>query len=345
MPFQKRRPSWLVSRRCLAILLRLAQGPANGEELREAVRLSTGPAALQGDAERTLENDLHYLRNRWDVELTYERESHQYQLMGLPFPLLALPPGDLITLAFLYHNFTSSTPQGDEVHALLNRLVALLPEEQSRQVQRLRTIPDLELEVLDPEEIEDDVWSAVEKAIMERRQLSFCYRPISPERGTAEARRLYRVEPYGVDFLDGHYYLEAYCLQLQIDDRTSRHRGTRQYRLSRITPGSIQILPDKLPPGPRTPEGYVIRYRLSPAIACGGVTARFPETRIKILPDGSAEVEAWTTNLWRARQAMLRYGENCRVLAPEALVTMMRESVSQMALYYRTEKEPLARDS
>jgi predicted DNA-binding transcriptional regulator YafY len=107
-----------------------------------------------------------------------------------------------------------------------------------------------------------------------------------------------------------------------------------RYRLSRIVPGTVQVLPDKIPPGRRPVRTYTIRYRLEPAIARGGVTPRFPETTVHLLDDGSAEVEAEAANLWHVRQVLLRYGEHCQALAPEELVRMMRETVLKMAVSY-----------
>lgn len=331
MPFGRRGSSHGATQRRLVLLVRLLRGPAGLEELLEAVRHTLGPEAYAGSPIRALEYDLHCLREEWGVELEYRRSQRRYCLGDLPFPLLDLPNEDLKALAFLYHNFPIIAPHGNEVRALLDRLMALLPEERRRQVLRLRTIPELELEALDREEVSPDVWSAVEEAVVGRRQLAFSYRPARREEGT-EHRHI--VEPYEVELQDGHYYLEGYCLRSCIGSEERSGVGTLRYRLSRIVPGTAEVLPARIPPGRRPACTYTLRYLLDPEIARGGVTPRFPETQVNLLPDGSAEVKARTSNLWRARQILLRYGEYCYVLEPEELVEMMQETVARMARRY-----------
>ena len=327
MPFGRRVSSHRATQRRLLLLVRLLRGPAGVEDLREAVRQALG-SAYEGLSIRTLEYDLHCLRQEWRAELEYRRSGRHYVLGALPFPWLDLPDEDLKALAFLYHNFPLTAPHGNEVRALLDRLVALLPEERRRQVLRLRTIPELDLEVLDRDEVAPDVWAAVEEAVVRRRQLAFVYRPA--RRGGEEGRdHRHVVEPYEVELQDGHYYLEGYCLRVQVGSEERRNAGTLRYRLSRMVPGTAQVLPAQIPPGRRPTYTYTLRYLLGPEIACGGVTPRFPETQVNLLPDGSAEVKARTSNLWRARQILLRYGEHCQVLEPEELVVMMRETAAR----------------
>jgi predicted DNA-binding transcriptional regulator YafY len=333
MPFGKRRSSILAFYRRLTLLGRLLRGPAGREALFAAVDQELGPDALGPAPERVLESDLAALRREWDAEIRYERAGQVYRLAEIPFPLIDLSEPDLTALAFLYSVFTPEAPQGPAVRALLDRLVSLLPGERRRQVERLRTIPDLELGVLDPEGIAPDVWEAVEQAAVTRRQLSFRYRPLRRAAGAPEEEE-HRVEPYGVAFVDGHYYLEGHCARLRAGVEVRTEVGRRRYRLSRLLPGTVQVLPDKLPPGRRPARTYTLRYRLAPTIAGGGVSPRFPETRVTPLPDGWVEVEAQTVDLWRARQVLLRYAENCRVLEPPELVQDMREAAAAMARLY-----------
>lgn len=342
MPFGRRGSSHWATQRRLVLLVRLLRGPAGAEELLEAVRQALGSEAYADSPIRALEYDLHCLREEWGVELRYLRSQRRYCLGAPPFPLLDLPDEDLKTLAFLYHNFPLTAPHGNEVRALLDRLIGLLPQERRRQVLRLRTIPELELEALDREEVSPDVWSAVEEAVVRRQQLAFLYRPARREAEALEHRHV--VEPYEVEFQDGHYYLEGYCLRTSAGSEERSNVGTLRYRLSRIVPGTAEVLPARIPPGRRPACTYNLRYLLGPEIARGGVTPRFPETQVTLLPDGSAEVEARTSNLWRARQILLRYGEHCYVLEPEELVEMMRETVARMARRYGLPAEETERE-
>lgn len=333
MAFGRRGSSHWATQRRLVLLVRLLRGPAGIEELLEAVRQALGPEAYAGSPVRALEYDLHCLREGWGIELTYRRSERRYCLDALSLPLVDLPQEDLKTLAFLYHNFPLTAPHGNEVRAFLDRLMGLLPEERRRQVLRLRTIPELELDALDREEVSPDVWSAVEEAVVQRRQLAFSYRPARREAEEIPEHR-HVVEPYEVELQDGHYYLEGYCLRACVGSEERSSVGTLRYRLSRIVPGTAKVLSARIPPGRRPACTYTLRYRLGPEIARGGVTPRFPETQVTLLPDGSAEVTARTSNLWRARQILLRYGEHCCILEPEELVVMMQETVARMARRY-----------
>jgi len=333
MPFGKRRSSTLAFHRRLTLLCRLLRGPAGRGALSAAVAQELGPDVWGPSPERVLESDLAALRRDWDADLQYDRGSRVYRLVETPFPLIDLPESDLSALAFLYSVFSPEAPQGPAVRVLLDRLVGLLPGERRRQVERLRTIPELELQVLDQEGIAPDTWETVERAAVERRQLAFRYRPLQRAAGEPGEEE-HVVEPYGVEFVEGHYYLQGYCVRSRAGAVERTHLGTRRYRLSRVLPGSAQVLPAKLPPGRRPARTYTIRYRLAPTIASGGVSPRFPETNATPLPDGSVEVEAQTVDLWRARQVLLRYGESCRVLEPPELVQAMRDAARAMARLY-----------
>ncbi len=331
MSIHKRRPSWLAVQRRLAILVHLVRGPAGRRELIQTVSRRVGPDASGEQPFRTLESDLRALRCEWNAQILYDRADQVYRLTHLSLPLLDLPEEDLHTLAFLYHNFSPEAPQGNAVRSLLDRLVSLLNEEARQKIQRFRTIPDLtDLEV--KEELEEELLKVVEKAVTERRELRFGYRPAGAGEG-----RIHRVQPYGVDLRAGHYYLEAYCLEMHIGKNCYTHRGTLRYRLSRIVPGTAEVLPAKFPPGRKPRPVYTLRYRLSPQIAGGGVTPRFPETQVRLLEDGSAEVEAQVVDLWWAHKTLLRYGEHCRVLEPPKLVEMMRQTAQKMAKIYAQE--------
>jgi hypothetical protein len=53
--------------------------------------------------------------------------------------------------------------------------------------------------------------------------------------------------------------------------------------------------------------------------------------------DGSAIISAQTSDLWQARQILLRYRKHCRVLESPELIELMRERIERMARMYRTD--------
>ncbi|NJM08353.1 WYL domain-containing protein, partial [Candidatus Gracilibacteria bacterium] len=50
--------------------------------------------------------------------------------------------------------------------------------------------------------------------------------------------------------------------------------------------------------------------------------------------DGSATVTATVTNLWQARQILLRYGDACCVQEPPELVALLRKTALGLTAIY-----------
>ena len=131
---------------------------------------------------------------------------------------------------------------------------------------------------------------------------------------------------------DSHTYLHAYCYYSTINGLAATYV---LYRLDRIIPTSLTILPTVLPPYPPPRPVYTIRYTLGPMEARRRDIAHwFDRSETTFAADGSAHITATTPDLWQARQVLLRYREHCRVLDPPELVVMMRESIQRMAALY-----------
>ena len=64
------------------------------------------------------------------------------------------------------------------------------------------------------------------------------------------------------------------------------------------------------------------------------VAAYFPNTQISYHDDGSASVTATVTNLWQARQILLRYGDACVVSEPPELVALFRATARGLSALY-----------
>jgi predicted DNA-binding transcriptional regulator YafY len=151
-----------------------------------------------------------------------------------------------------------------------------------------------------------------------------------------EASRQHRVAPYGVFFRpEGHGYLDATLLEVTPAGSETIHTVI-DYRLDRIVPGTVQLLPRVLPPARAQPRAYVLRYHLLPVVARRrDIAAYFPNTQIAYNDDGSATVTATITNLWQTRQILLRYGTACEVLEPPELVALFRKTAEGLLEIYR----------
>lgn len=100
-------------------------------------------------------------------------------------------------------------------------------------------------------------------------------------------------------------------------------------------PGTAAVLPTVLPPVRPSPPAYRLRYTLVPQVARRrDVAAYFPNTEITYHDDGGAEVTATVTNLWQARQILLRYGDACQVHEPAELVALFRKTAQGLIELY-----------
>ncbi len=171
------------------------------------------------------------------------------------------------------------------------------------------------------------------KAILERHVLGFSYCAA----GQADRQpRYHEVEPYGIVFRNGHYYLEAYDVFSRGEAHGTVPQGkVRDFRLQGILDdGMLRILPDRLPPSRRPQKRYHVRYLLRPPAIRHGISRHFADMQIERQPDGSAIVEASPTDPWDAARLLLHYGENCVVLEGDEVLGHMRRMVNGMAKNY-----------
>jgi predicted DNA-binding transcriptional regulator YafY len=326
-----KRSSWLTFQRRLFLVRQLIRGPALA-----SVLISKANAAFPGvpdgiyagDVAAALRHDLAALRREFGCAIHYQPGvgyllDHPGQLA-----LIDLPDEELDALAFLLNNLAASAlPNAPHVSALLGRVIALLPEERRHALEASATHPRLD----SPKPLagpDADILRRLTDALG-RHEVSFMYHsPLNP--GLSE----HRAAPYDLTYRDGFTYLEAFCLECR-DETAPLERRYVFYRLDRIVPGTFRRLPRRLPPGRPPRQRYRIRYRLAPDLARRhDFAVWFADTTVSFTPDGAAIVEGQTTDLWLARQILMRYREHCRVLEPPELVEMMRTSVELMAQSY-----------
>jgi hypothetical protein len=90
-----------------------------------------------------------------------------------------------------------------------------------------------------------------------------------------------------------------------------------------------------LPPQRIAPPSYGLCYRLLPVVARRrDIAVYFPNTQIEYHDDGSATVSATITNLWQARQVLLRYGTACEVVEPVELIELFRKTAQGLTTIY-----------
>lgn len=330
-----RESTWLVARRCLAIIRRVQRGPATRGELVEAVLAQEGEDAYDG-AERAalksrVEKDLIRIRRRLRVDVYYNRRLRGYIIKDTWLPLLDLPDEDLSTIAWLEQTFGPDTPQHGDVQAFLGRLRSYLDVDRRRAVRQQREQVAIDLSRRDEDEIAPDVISTIEDAIYRRVRITFDY--YAPDRGDEEPRR-HTIDPYEHYFERGHQYLRGYCRSIDGPEGLYEPRAWYTYRLGRIA--DVTVLSQKLPPTPPPARTYDVVYELAPVIAKGGISSHdvIEIQSVEERDDGSALVQGTTTDTFAAVQALMRYRHNCKVVGGPAMVQRMEEVVETMAELY-----------
>jgi predicted DNA-binding transcriptional regulator YafY len=332
---------WTAFRRCLAVFQRLAQGPATKAELMRAAR-ELAPGAYEAPsreaAGRRFERDVTNLKERLGAAARFDRHSGRYVLDEAgPLLGLGLSPGALRGLAFLLDTFDEASAAADTVRPLLEAIQRLLPPDQLRRLQGASPELDVDLRHLDRGEIAPGVWEAVRRAASARRLLRFEY---VSTRDDPPVTRTHEVEPERPRFREGHWALPAYCRRVVTGGEERLDAGRLTYRLTRIRPESVEVMPDKFTPRPR-PRGTRLVYRLGRDVHRGGVSARFEEMQVSPAgADGWVTVTARTDDLFAARRVLLAYGENCQVLAPPELRRQVATAARKMAGFYEEEETP-----
>lgn len=328
-----KRSSWLTFRRRLLLVRSLLRGPATSAELIAAINAELGEQGYPEAAAAALKHDFDALKGEYGCQISYDRAARRYHLIELgELALLDLPDAAMEALAFLEASFPagSDLPEHAHLRELLERIVLLLPP--ARQLQHRKRRSALRLGIgVGGGRIDPEVLTQVKQAISARRELRFAYLGNADHNGP----RTHRVAPYGITFRpEGHGYLDATLLDVTPSGGETPHAAI-DYRLDRIVAGSVEILPTILPPLRPAPRPYALHYTLAPAVARRrDVAAYFPDTHITYHADGSASVTATITNLWQARQILLRYGDACTVQGPPELVALFRRTAEGLRRIY-----------
>ncbi len=329
-----KRSSWLTFRRRLLIVRLLLRNPLSKEQIIEKVRAELGSESYPDAAESALKHDMDALKREFGCRLLFQRSTGEYVLEDLgELALLEVPDGCMEALSFLDASFPpgSPLPEHANIRALLERVIQLLPVSRQSEFREKRSTLVLDMVGRAPNHIDRTVVGMLRRAITFRQEVQFEYMSLSD---ISEAR-LHRVAPYRIFFKpQGHGYLDATLLEVTPAGRETVH-AMIDYRLDRIVPGTVKILPAMLPPERIQPPIYDLCYELRPIVARRrDVAVYFPESQISYHEDGSATVTAKVTNLWQTRQVLLRYGTGCKVLQPPELVDMFRETAHGLVELY-----------
>jgi len=268
---------------------------------------------------KALERDLQRLQNL-GIVFNYDPQKRCYieKESGSLSGLIHLAEDEMEILKQIPMVFRQ-TPYEEAAQEFRNKLVQMLPLDQqhktSENVHVRMSFPALEQ--LKPYE---QTALQIDKAFREQREMTFLYKPP----GRKEPYEMRVLVTSELELRDGHFYFELQSLRSEIQ---------RSYRLSRVVPGSVKLHPKRI----TIPQHHIVpiklRYWLSSDLE---PTPHFPN-RFEAKQDEtgwivSAEVDE--RDIFRVVKILLRYGGNCQVLEPVALVDEMRRTVEEIAKRY-----------
>jgi predicted DNA-binding transcriptional regulator YafY len=317
-------------RRRKALLALLHQGPQRKDGIIAALDRDhlwqydpvDDPATIAQRREVQFHRDLYALRLHYQID--YDQKNGRYFLIETPFGL-SLSQRRLAAFALVLDTFHQKTiPHAQDIQDLFAFLLSRLPDDQQRAVVEERRALNIELsERTDYSALDPATLNEIERAILRSQQLAFSYR--SPGSGK-EVRHV--IEPQPLRYKDGHIYLYGWSIDYEKE---------LQFRLDYILPGTANMLP-KMVMRTRPPaRTYLLRYHLTPVIARNKVSQHFPDQKNELHADGSATITATISNLFEARQILLRYGENCIVESPPELLKLLQPVAIHFQRYLTSE--------
>lgn len=308
-------------------------------------------AASHRQANRIFERDIKFLD-----ELGYEIEKNltaedkrviRYHIVPGTGPgtQFLFTQSELDTLIVIYSLFTDPTknvqsqaaqllpaqpsrhPFSEQVLALIERFVALLPEKQRIQFDQSVRKPYIYFNIAPvtdylPHRVIIDF---IVTAIADRRSISFLY---SSSRGKKTPTPHERVDPYYITHIDGHFYLIGYSY---------RTENFYEYRIDRIIEESLERQPYSIDlTRQRNPIEF--RYWADEDLVHGGLSQRWLSQSVErdeeYIDENNRKrrrflVRATDYSEWRIRQQLRRYANKVELIEPQYLRDLMRHDLQQ----------------
>ncbi|MCK6551466.1 WYL domain-containing protein [Myxococcota bacterium] len=281
-------------------------------------------AGTLGASGRTVQRYIEVIRERFGVEVVFDRErgGYRYSNAGLPIPAARLSEDDLVAL-FLAAPMVArhrGTPLGPRFEAALRKLTASLPERARERIAPLAehvhvrgTAP---VDVL-------AVFQTVLEAIVDERQLALNY--LSASRGTLSDRV---VDPYALTVVDDAWYVLAFCHARArvLPFHLRRIWACAPLKTTFVRPEGFDPeahLGDALgiftPPDPATKAEKIVVRLDAFAAQWAREHQLHPSQVLKGTTRGTVELTLSLAATEEVERFVLGWGEHAEVLAPEAL--------------------------
>jgi predicted DNA-binding transcriptional regulator YafY len=291
-------------------------------------------------SERTIRNDLAFLRDRFNAPLDFNRtQGHHYTDPDWRLPSISLSQGELFALTLGARMLTAygGSAYRSQLQSAIEQLAQRLPEQSHVDLQQLATERVLfrtgaELD-LNPE-----VWHVLEQACQQQRRVWMRYG--TPGKPVSERE----LDPYVLHFSRNNPYVTGWC---------HLRKEPRWFRVDRIR--EIRLLQHRFEVDPTfdreahlesafqhevggIPQGIAIWFD---AAAAPYIRERrwHPTQQLEEHADGSLTLHLVVRGLNEVKRWVLGYGQGARVLEPPTLVRMIRDEIAGMQNQYQREKE------
>jgi predicted DNA-binding transcriptional regulator YafY len=290
-------------------------------------------------SERTIRNDIAFLRDRYHAPLEFSKSKGFYYSDPVwRLPSISLSKGELFALtlgARMLEAYAGST-YASELQSAIVRLAKRLPEQTWVDLQQLANEQVLfragaELN-LDPE-----IWQKLEISCQKHRRVTITY--YTAGRNAYSERK---VDPYVLHFSRNNPYVTGFCHLRQ---------AVRWFRVDRIQ--SLELLDETFEIDPTfDPKDHfelVFQHEvggvpISISIWFDAVTAPYIRERrwhstqqIEEHLDGSLTLNFVARGLNEVKRWVLFYGKGALALSPPELVEMIRNEVTAMNILYSKE--------
>ncbi len=290
----------------------------------------------------TLKRDLAYLKNRLNAPIVYDRElggyrfakdqvqvGPQYELPGLWFSAEEIHA--LLTMQHLLSNLDTGGLLGPHIQPLLARLAGLLgaADNPAEEVQRR-----IKVQTVGARQFHLDHFQAVGSALLRRKRLVIRYHA----RGKDEVTER-EVSPQRLVYYRDNWYLDAWC---------HLRKGLRAFSVDAIRHAEIldtrtkdvaeQRLDDALGSGYGIFSGDQVAWAtllFTPERARWVAAERWHPSQVgQVLKDGSYQLRVPYTDDRELIMDILKYGGDCRVLAPKGLARKAAEEMKRALAQY-----------
>lgn len=291
-------------------------------------------------SERTIRDDLNFLRDRYGAPLDNDRkQGYYYTDANWRLPSIPLTQGELfaLTLGARMLSAYSVSAYREHLESAIEQLAKRLPEPTWIDLQQL-TDDSVMFRMGAELDLDPEVWQTLEQACQDKQRVWLRY--ATPGKPISERE----VDPYVLHFSRSNPYMTGWC---------HKRQEPRWFRVDRIQ--SIKLLDTRFEIDPTfdreahfasafqhevggVPQAMVIWF--DPPTAPYIRERRWhPTQQIEEHPDGSLTLRFVVRGLNEVKRWVLFYGQGAKVLGPPQLSKMVRDEIEGMQAQYRQEKE------